>query len=257
VELNQNYLNGEGPCRECGICDSGGFTPNPGCFNPDAPIMFVGHTPGEKQYGAKKMRRDRLRRPDRNRRPPSSTTYEERWLNDDWGSGHTTLKKWLFGIDAENTEPTLTHPRESIYFTNLVKCSLISEKENELNGISAEGAKQRNESAYNNCPKYLEQELKKVDPQVILIAGKPAWKKFNSYFDAGLPTTKEFYKIIGEEEPKSYKFEFNKEYSLVPIYHWYHNNFTHLNWSEDKADIYYSKIAKFLNSLVDENVIQK
>jgi len=259
LDLIDNHSNQSGPCANCGICDPGGFLPTGGRFNTDADILFLGHTPGEGPFGGDKMRRTHLHHPDEDGRSFNSKEESEKhFLEGQWGGGHTMLRRYFFNMDEGSSLPTLKHPTESIYFTNLVKCSLLSEQDSDLQDTSSSEASQLNASAERTCPQYLESEITEVSPEVLLISGSDTWRKFDDYFDAELPRNGTFKNIIGTESPTSYKAELqNTEVSVVPMYHWYTRNYGFLDWSDGSAEVYYSKLAELLDSLVTSDVLQR
>lgn len=267
MPINENWNENKGPCGRCGICDPGGYTPKPGIFNEDASVLFLGHTPGEKD-GKEKSKRSRLRKKERGNTPLTKEGQADSFLNSNWSPGHKTMLKSMFGINHNPSYKTLKHPSESIYYTNIVKCPKLS---GDPNDISANEADQRNSSAETNCPDYLEEELNLVQPEVIVIFGGDPFCVFNDYFELGLDIeSKDTADLIGKNLPiQEYRIDYF-EFPVVVIvaYHWARaasSASQHLNWvggngATDEysrvSDEYYKEYIDKINGLTDETVVE-
>lgn len=261
-QVFNNWKKETGPCNLCGICDhQKGFFPSGGAFNQNAPVMLVGHAPGESEYGAENRTRNYLSHPKPNR-PELRTKekYEQLILQEegDWDFFDDLL--YLFG-DEKNPDDSRIHyenrsvlksPRQTIYYTNFLKCSPLA---NNPEDVSKSEAKTRNNSGYTACTRYFERETESVDPEVIVIFGKAPWKVFSNLYDSDeVSSDSEYSELVlpSDSERKFPSYSFNitgREIEVIPTYHWSfnHTQFNRFDWySGGKKPEFYSVLAEEL-----------
>ena len=75
--------------------------------------------------------------------------------------------------------------RESLYITNLIKCILPNYRKPKQDGI-------------DNCSEYLNEEIKLIDPTILIPLGHYSTKYLLEKYDLEIPSKKDFYKLYGK-----------------------------------------------------------
>jgi uracil-DNA glycosylase len=180
-QIWEHWLHGHGPCDGCPIrCQNQGFDPLYGLFDYDADLMIVAREPGTfEKFTEDGDGRGRVYR--------TMPQYEAQKKNhphlvDARGYDHKAIYDWdnlmegalrLFDTDRysnnQTSQPTVCS-LENIYFTNALKCSRLAVEVQDV-----DNPKERNREARKRCSTYLEDEIKYVDPDVIVTFGGNAW----------------------------------------------------------------------------------
>lgn len=264
--VEENWYEGNKVCSQCTVrdCDRG-FRPAFGAFNSDADVMLVGHTPGETTYGDDNRHRLYLNHPDSSKEDSKYTSlmtrdrYERLILQEEGDWGFFDDLRYLYGTEhnpgnsklTPERRPTLKPPRETSYYTNFLKCSILSSDSKDID--SKEKSKIRNAGGYSACSRYFDKEVSIVEPEVILLFGKSVWNQFRSIYDITEPRAYGKWKRVYLTDPGDnilnvYTATISTEnISVIPLPHWgkAHLFYTNYHWYDDGGHAeYYSVVAE-------------
>lgn len=162
-QIFEHWLRQEGPCDGCSnYYRKERCHPRDGRGNADANLMFVGRVPGspseiEKPNSNRKADREKIQKQPEFQGKPLAAFYNRNIEKMYGWNGISTLRKQLFEDDFG-----VQYGLEDIYFTNVKKC-------HDVVGDS-------NSTARDRCVSYLANEIRLIEPEVIVTWGPDAAK---------------------------------------------------------------------------------
>jgi len=204
-----NWYLDEGPCGECPI-RSGEKEPYFGDGTYPADIVLIGSEPG----GPRKL--------------PENP--HESLIDSDLYDSHTErirerkhMREWFAGTDEdgnsrvpdsfwEQLEVGFDQEADNrVYYTNLMKCSLVNTSESDTHADESKEDIDPHTCARDKCSTYLPEELRRVDPSVVVPLGNNAVNMIYEYYGIGESEG------VTTEVGRHIRLE---EFSVIPAVHW-------------------------------------
>lgn len=243
--VQQNWLEGEGPCRECPIRDKNQRDePGFAAGNFSADLMLVGSEPGDKTDSKHVSNNERLKKD----MPPGYGESGNPRTHGDYTD--LVFYEWPFFEPVRNN--LISNKRdnkiefENIFFTNALKCSNLSPK------CCVPTPKSSVRDAETYCRDYLEDEIAIVQPSVIVAFGKKAIRSvFNKLERKPIEddvSNSSIKTIMLETESVNRFATFGNDPTVIPSYHWASVNRNYRHVVDDVAE-YYQRLRQ---TIIDE-----
>jgi len=195
-DIWESWRREEQPCRSCPNFDSDKtFSPSYG-GNENANIMILADSPNRTDRDHKNASDCDVPAESKDDYAFSEVDYLETIIGSGW-SIESFLNHFCHNSDLSP---------DTLYVTNAKKCADIGKDE----------WSQKNTRARARCQTWLDVELDVVDPDVIVVLGKPAIKAVNSFFNLNIPA---------RPKKESFRIERKWGYSLIVGAHWSNDHF--------------------------------